>query len=83
MRNADDLLKLKQGWDSYDAGPCDPPTVEMAKRIGEALSSLIPSYDPEYVPCGDGSVQVEWHAGGWDLEVWVQRVGSQETGEQR
>lgn len=71
--NPFDLLKLEQNWDSYGAGPIDHDTVVRADVIGNRLADLF-SHPAQYVPVGDGSVQIEWHSDGWDVECWIQRV---------
>ncbi len=66
-----ELLKLEKGWDTYDADPPSPKVVDMAAKLGAALATVIDD-DLYYVPCGDGSVQIEYHSLGWDIECLIQ-----------
>lgn len=68
------LKTLERGWDSYQGEPIDHPTLDKAVAFALLLAPEISSYTPALVPCSDGSVQVEWHAEGWDVELWVQRA---------
>lgn len=67
------LLSLTKDWDSYGGEPIDPETVDKAVDVALALAHQFPAHPPSLVPCSDGSVQVEWHTGGWDVELWLQR----------
>lgn len=67
------LLSLTKGWDSYGGEPLDPETVDKAVDVALALAHQFPTYPPQLVPCSDGSVQIEWHAGGWDAELWLMK----------
>ncbi len=68
------LLGLSDGWDSYGGLRPEPDVVIRSDVIGARLADLF-STPAQYVPCSDGSVQVEWHSDGWDVEVWVGRSG--------
>lgn len=56
----DELKALKQDWDTYGAAPLDPAVVDSAELFWRRVS---------VVPGGDGSVQLEWHTHGWDIEI--------------
>ena len=71
---ADHLKALPQGWDSYNGAVIDPATADKSVEVALALAPLFPDYPPQIVPGGDGTVQVEFHANGYDVEAWVQRA---------
>lgn len=73
---AEELKSLPEGWDSYNGERIDPATADRAVELALAVAPLFPSYQPQLVPSSDGTVQVEWHADGWNVEMWVQRVTS-------
>lgn len=73
-KRADELRALPPGWDTYGGKTPDGATLDKAVELALAVAPLVPDYDPALVPCSDGSVQVEWHDGGYDVEMWVQRV---------
>lgn len=52
------LRELGKGWDSYDGNPI----TERALRTAGALC---------FVPCANGGIQVELHAGGVDVEIEI------------
>lgn len=57
---------LQQGWDSYQGKPISPMSVDWAKVL---LARLGDGWTP--VPCSDGSVQLEFHEQGVDIEIQV------------
>jgi hypothetical protein len=65
-----DLAKLEANWDSYGAVPIDPLCLEHASFF---ILAMPPSmWTP--VPCSDGSVLLERHAGGVDMELHISRA---------
>lgn len=73
------FMNLKKGWDSYDGLPV---TVAAAR---DAFVWFVQSSDelgmkeaPHVVPGSDGSVQLEWHTGGRDIEVYFMPDGTME-----
>jgi hypothetical protein len=64
----DELGELPINWDSYGAKQISPVLINTAKDI---LHQLAPhdAPAPSVVPTVDGSVQIEWHTRGIDLEV--------------
>lgn len=70
---AAELKVLPPNWDSYEGVTPDAETVDKAVEIALALTDLGKA---QLVPGSDGSVQVEWHEKGWDVEIWIQRVTS-------
>ena len=65
-----ELLALPTNWDSYGAWPIDPKCALAALRLlGRIMHNDSPP--PSVVPTNRGSVQLEWHTGGVDLEINV------------
>lgn len=64
------LLSLGANWDSHGARPIDPQLPLAALRL---LASVIRngSPPPEVVPTSRGTIQLEWHRDGVDLEIDV------------
>jgi hypothetical protein len=61
-------LRLDNGWDTYNAAPVSPSSVQRA--LAFLFRFLEPSSPtPSVVPLSDGGVQMEWHRGGLDIEV--------------
>lgn len=61
------LAALEENWDSYGARPIDPRCIEYALFF---IQTMPPgTWTP--VPCSDGSIQLERHAGGMDLELSI------------
>ena len=67
-----ELLSLRDGWDSYGALAVRPESANQAVLFLQqhALGSLSA---PSVVPMTDGGVQLEWHVGGVDLEIAFSR----------
>lgn len=65
------LLALGANWDSYGARPIDPQLPLAALRLlaGVMRNSSPP---PDVVPTSRGTIQLEWHRDGVDLEIDVQ-----------
>jgi len=69
------LLTLEPGWDSYRARRIDRGAAEFARLILRAVAGpQTPA--PSVVPTPSGSVQLEWHVGGIDLEIEVDQGGA-------
>jgi len=62
-----DIASLELDWDGYGAGPPSPKTIALAKRAGEWMMEEFGL--PHVVPVGDGSILLEWHGDGFDLEL--------------
>jgi len=74
------LSSLPVGWDSYDAKPIDAKCIELAcQLVGPIL--VLRLGDVQAVPCPDGGVQLEIHAGGVDLELWISPADCEEAKE--
>lgn len=64
------LLALPENWDSYGAASISFANVEYAFRLlGFIIGDDTPP--PDVVPTSEGSIQIEWHEVGIDLEVEV------------
>jgi hypothetical protein len=74
MDRFDVLANLKPNWDSYGAVVPDPRAVAKAKELFWKLPGLW-----TVVPCADGSVQLEQHCDGFDIEMQISAVA--DTGE--
>ena len=66
----DSFLDLKTGWDSYDGIPIKPKAIAKAKE----LLDVLPDWKWQAVPCADGSVQLEMHNSGFDIEILIESV---------
>ena len=74
MRNLssrfNEVVSLPRGWDGYTGVPVSFTTAQFAAQMIERLCvSDVPT--PSVIPGTDGSVQVEWHTGGYDVELDV------------
>ena len=66
-----DLLNLPTGWDSYSAKPIAPRNaIRAIQLLGEFLGPETPP--PIAVPTVRGGVQLEWHTGGVNIEVYIE-----------
>jgi hypothetical protein len=64
----EDLRVLRKDWDSYGAAPVSPVMIGAAYELLQQIApAKVPM--PSIVPTSDGSVQIEWHTHGIDLEV--------------
>jgi hypothetical protein len=64
------LAELKAGWDSYRAKPIRP---EVAEAVLDLLHDIMRPTTPvpAFVPTAQGTIQIEWHMRGIDLEINV------------
>ncbi len=63
-----EIASLREDWDSYDAAPVDRRNIVAALNfLLRVVGRHAPA--PGIVPLPDGSVQLEWHRGGMDVEV--------------
>jgi hypothetical protein len=69
----DTILDLKDGWDGYRGRPISPATI--AKAIDYAKALNLAPHKWHAVPCGDGSIQLEQHTNGFDIEILVRFAG--------
>ena len=62
-----EISNLPAGWDSYSAKPIDRAAIYEAR----SLLDVLPGGDWTAVPMADGSVQLERHRDGFDIEIHV------------
>lgn len=70
------LGRLKDNWDSYGAKPLDKAVIERAREVwGRAMC-----YGERWqaVPGSDGSIQLELHEDGWDIEIHISKSAQQQ-----
>jgi hypothetical protein len=66
------LLNLPQGWDGYSAEPISEAMAAFVTNVlNSTMSEGTPS--PDIVPASGGGVQIEWHTGGVDIELFIPR----------
>lgn len=67
------ILALNDNWDSYGATRFSP---EVAKSVTSLLIDIMQTNTPapQVVPSANGSVQLEWHTAGIDLEIEVKSL---------
>ena len=64
------IVSLDNGWDGYQAKPVSFSIAQFAASIIERLySPQVPP--PSIVPGSDGTMQIEWHFNGYDIELDV------------
>lgn len=62
--------KLRRGWDGFNSPPPSATTIAFAQSIlNEVMSASTPP--PSLVPISGGGLQLEWHTGGYDIELAV------------
>jgi hypothetical protein len=65
-----ELVSLPYGWDGYSGVPVKFDCATFAANLLERLYfDAVPA--PQLVPGSDGSVQIEWHLNGYDIELDV------------
>ncbi len=66
----DDLCSLPRGWDGYAGQPVTFNVAQFAANLIERLCiDDVPA--PQLVPGSDGTLQLEWHLNGYDIEIDV------------
>lgn len=74
LARLNDLLQLSRGWDGFRARPVtDAAAVTAIKTLFAVANDH--SLAPQIVPLVDGGVQLEWHAGGFSIEIEVDGSG--------
>ena len=66
----EDLIRLEEGWDGYNAAPVSFSTGMFAFRMLESICQR-DTPAPQIVPGSSGDLQMEWHTNHGDLELWV------------
>ena len=70
IRQAEKLLRLPRGWNSYCAKPISSDAVGKATAFLLRFDALVPNLAaPAVVPTVQGGLQLEWHGHGVDIEV--------------
>jgi hypothetical protein len=64
------LRCLPANWNSYGAKQVTPGAIEAAYKLLQEMATHATPY-PAIVPTSDGSVQLEWHTRGIDLELRI------------
>lgn len=65
-----ELTSLPRGWDGYNGKPVSFSCAQFAANLIERLCvENVPA--PQLVPGADGTLQLEWHLNGFDVEVDV------------
>ncbi len=65
IKRLEELQNLPIGWDGYQGVAVKPEVATLAFTICETANLGVPSC----VPGADGSLQLEWHRGGLDIEI--------------
>lgn len=64
------LTSLAPGWDGYRGKPVSFTCAMFAAQLLERVcNEKVPA--PSLVPGSDGSIQIEWHINGYDIEIDV------------
>jgi hypothetical protein len=71
MQQLAEMRRLEPNWDSYGAPVIDRAAIRQAQELLPRLPGAW-----EAVPCVDGSVQLEQHEGGLDIEIVISRAHS-------
>ena len=70
-----DLISLPIGWDGYNGKPVSWQCAQFAMEILQRLyRENVPP--PSIVPGSDGSLQMEWHRNGYDVELDILSVNN-------
>ncbi len=76
VRQLDHLLDLPPNWNGSASAPIEPRLAELA--VNAVLVAVMPDERapvPHVVPSVDGGLQLEWHRGGWDVEIQLTPMG--------
>jgi len=71
------LARLKDNWDSYGAKPLDKAVIAKAREMWLRIHAYGEWW--RAVPGSDGSIQLELHEGGWDIEMTITRAAVGKT----
>jgi hypothetical protein len=72
LARLESLADLKPGWDSYGGKAPTPEAIAAARVMIE--------WEPTATPLSGGGVQLEWHAGGYDIEIRIAPDGREVSG---
>ena len=71
----DSLVSLKLGWDGYQGIPVSFNLAYFALQVIDRLyQEGVPK--PDIIPGSDGTLQIEWHVNGYDVEVDILGVNN-------
>jgi hypothetical protein len=70
MNAVEDVLALPDGWDSYGAPRVNRTTLQEAVQVLYSTAQMA-TPTPALVPTSRGGLQLEWHAHGMDIEVYL------------
>lgn len=85
----EELMQLKQGWDSYDGKPMPFAVAAFVYFLWETLRTPETPI-PSVVPGGDGTIQLEWHThelgdveltvtAPYEISAWREKDGVEES----
>lgn len=66
----EELVRLKPGWDGYNAAPVSLENAYFAMKMLESICSY-DSLAPQIVPGVDGDLQLEWHTQSIEIELHI------------
>ena len=69
------LLQLPEDWDSYGASLITDEAIAGAADVLVQLKLPLEAPEPSVVPGSSGSVQLEWHRCGADVEIHISSAG--------
>ena|SRR5690349_14030504 len=79
MARLDEIAALESGWIDGNSGDAPTPVaIDGARRLVALIAMLTevaPTLQVQIVPTADGGVSLEWHEGGWDAEIDIERDG--------
>lgn len=70
-----EMLQLPEGWDSYGASLISDEAIAEAADVLVRLKLPLETPEPSVVPGSSGSVQLEWHRCGADVEIHISSAG--------
>lgn len=65
-----ELMTLEEGWDGYQGQPVAVTVAKFAASLLEQIC-IEGMWEPALVPGSDGTMQIEWHRYGYDVEIDV------------
>lgn len=71
-----ELVQLPEDWDSYGASIITDEAIAGAAEVMVELELPLEAPPPDVVPGSSGSVQLEWHRSGADVEIHISSAGT-------